>query len=49
MKLLVTATSLCLALAAGTAFAAEPTEKDAIAMVERGVALIKSKGRDEMI
>ena len=49
MKLLVTATSLCLALAAGTAFAAEPTEKDAIAMVERGAALIKAKGKDEMI
>ncbi|RJG15317.1 cache domain-containing protein [Massilia cavernae] len=49
MKLFVTATSLCLALAAGTAFAAEPTEKDAIAMVDRGAALIKSKGKDEMI
>ncbi|MGZ8289630.1 MAG: cache domain-containing protein [Telluria sp.] len=49
MKLLVTATSLCFALAAGTAFAAEPTEKDAIAMVERGVALVKAKGKDEMM
>ena len=49
MKLLVTATSLCLALAAGTACAAEPTEKDAIAMVERGAALIKSKGKEEMM
>jgi hypothetical protein len=49
MKLLLTATSLCLAFAAGAATASEPTEKDAIAMVERGVALVKSKGRDEMI
>ena len=49
MKLLVTATSLCLALAAGTANASEPTEKDAIAMVERGVALVKSKGKEEMM
>lgn len=49
MKLLVTATSLCLALAAGTAFAAEPTKEDAIAMVERGVAVVKAKGKDEMM
>ena len=48
MKLLLT-TSLCLALAAGPALAAEPTEKDAIAMVERGAALIKSKGKAEMM
>ena len=49
MKLLVTATALSFALAAGAAVAAAPTEKDAVAMVERGVALIKAKGRDEMI
>jgi signal transduction histidine kinase len=47
MKLLATATALCLACA--TALAADPTDKDAIAMAERGAALIKSKGKDEMI
>ena len=49
MKLLITATTLCLALAAGGAFANEPTEKDAIAMTERGAALIKAKGKEEMM
>ncbi|MES2323202.1 MAG: cache domain-containing protein [Pseudomonadota bacterium] len=49
MKLLITATTLCLAVAAGSAFANEPTEKDAIAMTERGAALIKAKGKEEMM
>lgn len=50
MKLLFTATTLALAIAAGSACAAtEPTEKDAIALVERGAAFIKSKGKDEII
>ncbi|NHZ80462.1 cache type 2 domain-containing protein [Massilia sp. CCM 8695] len=49
MKLLLTATALCFTFAAGVACAAEPTEKDAIAMVERGVALIKAKGKEEMV
>ncbi|ATQ75136.1 cache type 2 domain-containing protein [Massilia violaceinigra] len=49
MKLLLTATALCFTFAADAACAAEPTEKDAIAMVERGVALIKSKGKEEMV
>ncbi|MDQ1812691.1 cache domain-containing protein [Massilia sp. CCM 9210] len=49
MKLLLTATALCFTFAAGAAGAADPTEKDAIAMVERGVALIKSKGKEEMV
>jgi cytochrome c len=50
MKLLVTATSLCLAFAAGNACAAaEPTEKDAIAMAEKGAAFIKAKGKEEMM
>lgn len=48
MKLLVIATTV-LALATGAAFAAEPTEKDAIAMAERGAALIKAKGKEEMM
>jgi len=36
-------------LLAGAAPAAEPTEKDAIAMAERGAAFIKAHGKDEMI
>jgi signal transduction histidine kinase len=47
MKRYVTAATLCLACA--TALASEPTQKDAIAMTERGAALIKAKGKDEMI
>jgi signal transduction histidine kinase len=49
MKLLAAATALCLTLASATALANEPTEKDAIAMAERGAALIKSKGKEEMM
>ena len=49
MKLLLTAATLSLALAAGNAFADEPTEKDAIALVEKGVAFMKAKGKDEMM
>jgi cytochrome c len=47
MKLTATAIALC--LAGGAALANEPSEKDAIAMAERGAALIKSKGKDEMM
>lgn len=47
MKLL--ATALCFALTSVGAAASEPTEKDAIAMAERGAALVKSKGKDEMM
>jgi cytochrome c len=32
-----------------SAWASEPTEKDAIAMCERGAALIKAKGKAEMM
>jgi signal transduction histidine kinase len=49
MKLLATVTVLCLGLACSSALANEPTEKDAIAMVERGAALIKAKGKDAMM
>jgi cytochrome c len=49
MKLLATATALCLGLACSGAMANEPTKKDAIAMAERGAALIKAKGKDEMM
>jgi cytochrome c len=36
-------------LFATAATASEPTAKDAIAMTERGAALIKAKGKDEMM
>ena len=49
MKLFATTAALCLAIAAAPALANGPTEKDAIAMVERGVALVKAKGKDEMM
>lgn len=49
MKLLATATALCLGLGCSGALANEPSEQDAIAMVERGAALIKAKGKKEMI
>jgi cytochrome c len=49
MKRLATASALCLALACSSALAEEPTEKDAIAMVERGAALIRAKGKGEMM
>jgi len=42
------AAALALLLAA-PAFANEPSEKDAIAMAERGASLIKAKGKDEMM
>ena len=49
MKLFATTAALCLAIAAMPALANGPTEKDAIAMVERGVALVKAKGKDELM
>lgn len=49
MKLLATATALCFGLVCSGALANEPTEKDAIAMAERGAALMKSKGKAEMM
>lgn len=47
MKLLVTLFA-CALTCAGAA-ANEPSEKDAITMAERGAALIKEKGKDEMM
>ncbi|MFK3740294.1 cache domain-containing protein [Massilia sp. TN1-12] len=47
MKLLAITAALCLACA--PALANEPTEKDAIAMAERGATLIKAKGKEEMM
>ncbi len=49
MKLFATAAAVSLALVAAPVLANAPTEKDAIAMVERGVALVKAKGKDEMM
>ncbi len=49
MKLFTCALAVSLALGAGSASANEPTEKDAIAMAEKGAALIKSKGKEEMM
>lgn len=47
MKLLATATALSLVCV--TALANEPTEKDAVAMAERGAAMVKAKGKDEVM
>ncbi|MFC5511481.1 cache domain-containing protein [Massilia jejuensis] len=49
MKLLATASALCLGFACCSAMANGPTEKDAVAMVERGAAFIKAKGKIEMM
>ena len=50
MKHFVTGALLCLSLAApAIAIAAEPNEKDAIAMSERGAAFYKAHGKDELI
>ena len=49
MKLIATAAALCLGLASTAALANEPTEKDAIAMVDKGAAVMKTKGKDELI
>jgi signal transduction histidine kinase len=50
MKLLATATALCLGLASVPAMANDnPTEKDAIAMAERGAAFAKAKGKEELM
>ncbi|MBC7684837.1 MAG: cache domain-containing protein [Bdellovibrionales bacterium] len=49
MNPLIACTVLCLALAAGPAVGASPGDKDAIAMTERAAALIKAKGKREMV
>jgi signal transduction histidine kinase len=48
MKQLITGALICLSVTAAVA-APEPTEKDAIAMTERGAAFVKAHGKDEMI
>ena len=47
MRLLAAVAALY--LIGGAALAGEPTEKDVVAMAERGAALIKVKGKSEMI
>lgn len=47
MKRILTAPLIVLAMAA--AHAGEPTEKDAVAMVEKGAAFIKQHGKDKFI
>ncbi len=49
MKLLLSAAVVYLASAAGGACAADTAERDAIAMAERGAALIKAKGQEELM
>ena len=50
MKRLFTGSLLCLAFAGGSVSAAvEATEKDAIAMAERGAAFMKAHGKEEMM
>lgn len=50
MHTLLRITALSLAVAAGAARAdVEPTQKDAIAMVEKGAAMVKSRGKEEVI
>jgi cytochrome c len=46
MKTILTSTLLCCAMAA--AGAAEPTEKDAIALTEKSAAFLKAHGKDEL-
>ncbi|KQV90860.1 cache type 2 domain-containing protein [Massilia sp. Root351] len=52
MKRMLIGTLLCLGAAATISSArasAEPSEKDAIAMAERGAAFIKANGKEEMM
>jgi cytochrome c len=50
MRLPIPLLPLCLAFAASLAWAnPDPSEKDAIALVEKGAAFMKAKGKDEMI
>ncbi|MES2742673.1 MAG: cache domain-containing protein [Pseudomonadota bacterium] len=48
MKRLLSASLLCL-FAGSAVGAAEPTEKDAIAMAERGAAIMKASGKEELM
>ena len=48
MKQMLIGSLACLAMASAIA-ATEPTEKDAIAMAERGAAFIKAHGKDALL
>jgi signal transduction histidine kinase len=48
MKLIATATALCLGFACASAVASEPTEKEAIAMAERAAVFFKAHGKEEL-
>ena len=47
--LLISAAAVYVASLAGGAWAADSAEQDAIAMAERGAALIKARGQEEMM
>ncbi|WP_322404380.1 cache domain-containing protein [Massilia luteola] len=49
MKTTATVTAAVLCLSCAGALASEPTENDAIAMAERGAAMIKAKGKEEVM
>ncbi|KQY16533.1 cache type 2 domain-containing protein [Massilia sp. Root133] len=49
MKLTATVVATALTLSCADTLAAEPTEKDAIAMAERGAAMVKAKGKEEVM
>jgi signal transduction histidine kinase len=49
MKTTATLTATVLCLSCAGALASEPTEKDAIAMAERGAAMVKTKGKEEVM
>jgi signal transduction histidine kinase len=49
MKLTATVAATALLLSCISALAAEPNEKDAIAMAERGAAMVKAKGKEEVM
>lgn len=49
MKTTATLTAAVLCLSCAGALASEPTEKDAIAMAERGAAMVKAKGKEEVM
>ena len=48
MKVLAATAALCLGIACAAAPAGKPTEKDAVAMVERAAAFMKAKGKDAL-
>jgi cytochrome c len=49
MKRLLSASLLCLLASSALANAADPGEKDAIAMAERGAAIMKASSKEELI